>query len=85
LKLPGCEFIKCNVKECYFLNTNLSSSDFSGSDLLLSEFNDCNLSKCDFSNATNYSFDLKKNVVKGAKFSVPEVMELLRYFEIEIE
>jgi uncharacterized protein YjbI with pentapeptide repeats len=62
----------------------LISGDFSSSDLLMSEFVDCNLSKCDFSSATNYLFDLKSNLVKGAKFNRFDVVELLKYFEIEI-
>lgn len=78
-------FVDCKVLDCKFVKANLKASDFSETDFYKSLFDSCNLESCDFRGSQNYFFDITKNSVKKAKFSKPEVIELLKGFEIDIE
>lgn len=85
LKMKKTRFCHSKVKECYFNNTQLAESDFSKADLEGTLFHHCDLSKADFREAINYSINPQANVLKKARFSAPEVLALLSFFEIEIE
>ena len=65
---------KVSLKEGIFIET----------DLFNSKFIKCDLRKADFTSATNYYFDLSQNNCKGTKFSYPEVINLIRWFESEV-
>lgn len=84
LKLKGTSFIGSKLREVYFTNTDLSESKFTDTDLLGTTFHQCNLSKADFRNAINYIIDLQTNMIKKAKFSLPEAINLLRSFDIDL-
>ncbi|MCE2983208.1 MAG: pentapeptide repeat-containing protein [Parachlamydia sp.] len=73
-------FKKSKLKECYFTNTVLKGSDFSGVDLLGTIFHNCDLSQSDFSSATQYDIDPRTNKINKAKFSFPEAVGLLRSY-----
>jgi len=79
------EFKKCILKETDFIDTDLTGSNFAGSDLTKSKFQNSNLEKSNFVGATNYIFDPSNNKIKKAKFSAPEVLALLKSFDITIE
>jgi fluoroquinolone resistance protein len=76
---------KSSFKECFFTNTQLMESDFTGADLQGSIFHKCNLEKADLRGAKNYTINLHTNIVKKAQFSYPEVMSLLTFFDIVID
>lgn len=71
----GCTFEQCNLSEASFRDTELSETRFIQNDLR----------KCDFSNAQNYSINIKENLIKQAKFSFPEAINLLKELEIIVE
>jgi uncharacterized protein YjbI with pentapeptide repeats len=75
----GCQLIQVD-----FSGTNLTGSQFVDCDLQDATFNQSNLEKCDFSTARNYSIDPAANVIRKAKFTWPEVMGLLRQFDIQV-
>lgn len=84
LKMPKISFRGSKILEGYFQNNLLSQADFRDTDLLGSIFHHCNLNGADFRDAKNYIIDLHSCTLKKAKMSFPEVLELLRGYEIEI-
>lgn len=78
-------FKGCKVHEVDFTQCNLTEADFTNADLHDTRFVNSDLTKADFSNATNYRIDPKINKVKGATFTMPEVMALLDSFGIVIK
>ena len=84
LKLKGTSFFGSKIREVYFTNTDLSLANFMDTDLLGSTFHQCNLEKADFRNAVNYGIDLTCNKVKKARFSLPEAMSLLQFFNLDL-
>lgn len=72
------------VQECCFSNSLLAESDFRETDLEGSLFHHTDLAKVDFREAKNYSIDPTSNVIKKARFSSPEALSLLKFFDILI-
>jgi uncharacterized protein YjbI with pentapeptide repeats len=85
LKLESCSFINCSLKSADFSGSFLKNTSFSQSDLEGTVFNGCDLQKADLRQAVNYHIDVEHTLIKGAKFSIPQVLALLNSFEIEIE
>lgn len=85
MRLEKSLFKNCKLTEADFSETQLSASSFEFSELTRTVFHHTNLTKCDFRGAVNYSLDARQNQLKGAKFSEPEVMNLLNSFDIIIE
>lgn len=85
LDLKKTPFINCLIRDASFFESNLSDADFSGSNLLGTTFHHCNLTKANFASAQGYSINPLTNVLKGAKFSSPEVLSLLKHLEIVID
>jgi fluoroquinolone resistance protein len=65
-----------------FREADLSLADFAGTDLSESLFSSTDLTKADLSRARNYHIDPGRNVLKQAKFSLPEAMSLLYSMDI---
>jgi fluoroquinolone resistance protein len=84
LNMRNAIFSGCKLWENYFTNTCLLSADFRDTDLLGTTFHNCDLRKADFSTATQYAIDPQTNNIKKAKFSIPEVIGLLRGIDITI-
>jgi len=84
LKLKKTSFAGSKIKEVYFTNTDLSEANFTDTDLIGTVFHQCNLTKADFRHAENYLIDLETNLVKKAQFSLPEAINLLKFFDIVI-
>lgn len=68
-----------------FRNGDFRKSDFQGSDFSESLFDECRLEKCNFLEALNYSIDLNRNKLTGAKFSATEALSLLKSLDIVLE
>ena len=85
LKLPGIKLVNCEAKEVDFIETDLRKGDFRHSDFEGSRFFKTNLTFADFRNAKNYSIDVKGNILKRARFSLPEALFLLNSLDIIIE
>ena len=94
-KLDFCVFQDMKLFGIEFHNSSLSDVDFSQSDLENAQiincelggalFNSVRLVNANLSNSYNYNIDPRFTKVKGTKFSAPEVMSLLKAFEIKIE
>lgn len=85
LNLAHIEVVKCIVHEVDFTDADISEGNFRETDFLESKFHNTNLSKADFRQARNYTIDPRANIVKKAKFSLPEAMTLLSGFDIILE
>lgn len=88
-------FVEMNFDKFDFSNNTITSSMFADCSLLDSKFIDCkldnteffrcNLSKSDFRGALGYIIDITTNKLKDAKFSFPEVVNLLNGIGIIID
>ena len=74
----------CKLHEVDFREAIMMHSDLSGSDLLGSFFQATDLKKANFLDAYNYSINPLTNKIKQAKFSMPDAINLLESFEVEI-
>lgn len=84
LSLPGIQIKGCLAADVDFREADLSGADFSNSDLDQSLFANTNLSKADFRTARNYHIAPGQNVLKGARFTLPEAMSLLYNLDIDL-
>ncbi len=92
--LQFCDFNKLNLRKISFKESQLKNVDFSNADLSEANFYETdllgtlfirtNLGKTNFRKAKNYAIDPTINIIKKAKFSFPEVLNLLQNFDIEI-
>jgi fluoroquinolone resistance protein len=82
LRLKGIQIRDCVAVDVDFREADLAQADFGGTDLSKSMFGKTDLSEADLSRARNYSIDPGRNVLKGAKFSLPEAMSLLHSMDI---
>jgi fluoroquinolone resistance protein len=85
LKLPKVKFIGCELQNVDFSDADLSSADFSNTTFVDCVFRNTNLTKADFRYASGYFIDPTQNKIKGARFSSPEVLNLLSGYDIVIE
>ncbi len=79
------DFSTNSITGSMFADCNLTSGNFSKCELDRTEFFRCNLSGADFRLAAGYQIDISANQLKGAKFSFPEVVNLLNNLGIVIE
>lgn len=85
LKLKYLEVTRCQVREADFSGADLTHSNFQESMLSGTNFSNANLENADFRNAREYLFDIRKNKIRGAKFSVPDVLHLITALGVEVE
>jgi len=84
LNMKKTVFRNCSIREGSFIETDLGSAVFDDCCLESTLFDRCSLMKCDFTTAESYFIDPDRNRIKGAKFSYPEVLNLLARYEIKI-
>jgi fluoroquinolone resistance protein len=85
LKIPKLIMVKCEAKEADFIETDLTDGDLSKTDFEKSVFFKTNLTGTDLRGATNYAIDVKTNILKKTRFSLPEAMSLLYTLDIIID
>jgi uncharacterized protein YjbI with pentapeptide repeats len=85
MKLKKAEFGDCEIQECDFYKANLENSNFENSNLEGSIFEGTTLIKANLKNAKNYIINPNMNEIRGAIFSIPEVLTLLKPLQITIE
>ena len=85
LSLPAVQIKDCSVKNVDFRETDLSQAILQGSDFSESLFQNTNLTKADLRGAINYHINPEKNILAGARFSLPEAMSLLYAMNIDLE
>ena len=84
LSLRGLRIKDCVAADVDFREADLSQADFAGTDLSASLFSNTNLTQADLSRARNYHIPPGENVLKGARFSLPEAMSLLYSLDIDL-
>ncbi len=85
LDISGTKFIECDLRENDFINTKLTGCQFTDCNLEKSRFQNTNLENADLTTARNYYLDPRHNFLKHARFSYPEVLSLLKPFNINLE
>ena len=85
MKLDGFDFSNGIIIESTFSQCSLKKSNFSHCKLDNTEFFSCDISEGDFREASGYKIDVSGNKMKGAKFTFPEVCNLLTGLGIKIE
>ncbi|MFH1524227.1 MAG: pentapeptide repeat-containing protein [Chloroflexota bacterium] len=85
LDLKGIQMKNCIANEVDFRDADLSKVNFQGTDLARSLFGNTNLTEADLSQARNYAIDARNNIIKQAKFSLPEAMALLYSMDIVLK
>ena len=85
LKLSELLILNCKAHDVDFRNCDLTRANFTGTDLEKTEFMHTMLNYANFRDAINYIINPLENSLAKAKFSFPEVVNLLHHFNIEIE
>jgi fluoroquinolone resistance protein len=85
LKIPKIRIACCEAKDVDFTETDLSRGDFQKTDFENSRFFKTNLSQANFKGAINYNIDIKNNLIKNTRFSLPEALSLLNSLDIIID
>ena len=85
LNLRGAVMERCSAKEVDLSEADLRDAVCRGTDFTGAKFHATNLERADLREAMNYAIDPRANRVKGARFSLPEAVALLRGLDIVIE
>jgi uncharacterized protein YjbI with pentapeptide repeats len=85
LNCKGISIVECKAKEVDFTEADLSNAILTKTDFEGATFFNTNLDNADFSHAINYMINICNNKVKNARFSFPEVLNLLKSHQIIIE
>lgn len=85
LRLRDLQMTGCHAHSTDFTEADLSGADLSRSDLVDAAFSRAVLEHATLTGATGYAIDPTVTRVKGARFSLPEAMALLRPFDVVIE
>ncbi len=85
LDLKEFDFSSADLSDSFFDDCQLEKANFSGCQLAGVSFSQNNLMGADFRGATNYLFSLEGNRVKGARFSLPEAVNLLSALGVIVE
>lgn len=79
------DFCGCEITESSFSECKLSKSSFKECMMNKTDFFKCDLTRADFRDAVGYKIDTKTNQLREARFSFPEVVNLLSDLGIKIE
>lgn len=82
LSLRGIQVKDCIATNVDFREADLSQADFADTDLSESLFSQTDLTEADLSRSRNYHIDPGQNILKQARFSLPEAMSLLYSLDI---
>lgn len=79
------DFSNNTIQESVFDQCNLRESDFNGCRLEGTQYLNCNLQKADFRGTIGYQIDIMTSKLTGARFSFPDVINLLNGLGIKID
>ena len=85
MNLKKFNFAGSALTHCTFADCDLSESDLRSCDLSDTEFFRCDLRKADLRHAGGFIIDVNNNQLRGARFTYPEVLDLLDGLGIKIE
>jgi len=85
----GLGFPEIVIEDCKAHHADFREGDFSHANFTYTDFTGClfdhtNLTGADFTEATHYTIDIERNIVKQARFSRFEAVRLLESLEIEL-
>ncbi len=75
----------CEASESDFRGAQLAGADFRGTKFRGCRFHAADLPQADFTGAEGYDLDLRTENLKKAKFSLPEALNLLAPFDLEVK
>ena len=78
LFLGEVQMTECTAHDVDFGEADCTQADFSGVEFRSSIFHRTNLNKANFTDALDYEIDVTTNLLKGARFSLPEAASLFR-------
>lgn len=84
LYLQETKMEACQARNVDFTEADCSHASFIQTDFAGATFHQSKLVKADFSDAVNYAIDARSNRISGARFSLPDAVNLLRSLDIEI-
>lgn len=84
LNLSEINIQNCKAHDVDFREADLSRGNLTNSDFYQSWFIHTKLMGADFTDAANYNIDVRLNDIKGAVFTLPDVINLLENLEIKI-
>lgn len=85
LRFRQLRFEDCALIEVDFTLADLKGVTFKGCDMTRAIFDRTILEKADLTTALNYTIDPENNLLRGAKFSAPEVLRLLDKYQLKID
>ena len=85
LKMKRSSFKSCVMEDCYFEDTFLVESDFTGTVFRSTLFHQCDLQKAVFTDAEGYAINPLTNKIRKAVFGLPGALSLLDYFDIVLK
>ncbi|EJO5349147.1 pentapeptide repeat-containing protein [Clostridium botulinum] len=85
MRLNNFNFSGSKFKESLFEECDLIDANFKDVRFESTQFTQCNMTMADFRGAYGYAIDIKSNKLKKAKFSFPEVTNLLNSIDIVID
>ncbi|MBP0969112.1 MAG: pentapeptide repeat-containing protein [Oscillospiraceae bacterium] len=85
MSFPDYDFSSNEFSQCEFTECALNGAVFRKCDLAGTSFSNSDLRRADFRQADGYVIDIFNNKLKDARFSSPEVLNLLSSLHIEIE
>lgn len=84
-KLKKTDFTACRINNSDFTDIDFKESDFSETIFENTAFRNCNLEKCDFRTSSGYEIDPALNVIRNARFTLPEAQSFLLFLGIKID
>jgi uncharacterized protein YjbI with pentapeptide repeats len=85
VKLNKTKFKNCKLQEVDFTDSDLTEASFDNCDFLKATFKNTIIERADFRSSYNYEINLEQNRIKGAKFSLKDVVGLLSQYQIKID
>jgi fluoroquinolone resistance protein len=84
MNLKKRQIVNCIAHEVSFAESNMTECDCKLTDFAGSVFSKTNLTKADFTDARNYTIDVRANTITKMKLSLPEALSLLETLGIVI-
>ena len=84
LDLKKLQMTDCDAREANFDEADLTEAKFKGTDFAEALFRKTIVTGADFVGARHYGFNLMENPSSGARFAMPEALQLLYYLDVKI-
>lgn len=85
VKIKNTTVVSCELHQTDFTQADISNTLFEDCDFKQAIFEQTILEKANLSTAYNYTIDPENNSIKKAQFSMPEVLGLLKKYDIHVK